>query len=124
MAKLKIASKRESMVSIGDRLRDARKQNGLTLRVAEDKSGVSRSSISNIENGQTCSLEVVSRLSKAYHVLPEMILFDEYPIVILKDIQNGAKEDSNLVKRIKACVANRLQSEIKSSKGGVASALD
>ncbi|WP_200415985.1 helix-turn-helix domain-containing protein [Virgibacillus salexigens] len=62
---------------IGKKLREIRKEKNLTMREAGEKSGVSYSQISRIENGHPASLQALKKLSDAYDVTLQSLFGEE-----------------------------------------------
>jgi len=70
----------------GRRLKIARKdkENDYSLSQVSRMTKVSKSYLSEIEHGTACSLEVINKLCNAYSILPEMVLFFDYNVMVLK----------------------------------------
>ncbi len=75
------------VMTFGDRLRDIRKQRGLTQAELAEISGVSQQLISKLERTRAKTSSAASKLAKALGVDVKWLLFGEYP----------AKEDDSLV---------------------------
>lgn len=72
------SAQKPSIETLGRRLRAVRQARGLTLREAADRSGLSRSSISLVENGESAiAFSRLLRLADVYGVLITELLIDE-----------------------------------------------
>ena len=62
---------------VGERMKEKRKECGLTMVEAEREVGVSKSSIEKAENGQGCSIYLLARMAHAYDcTLDELVPID------------------------------------------------
>jgi len=66
------ATDAEVLSSIGERLRDLRKDRGLTQDQAAARAGLARSTVSEAENGKNPTLHTLVRLLRVYLSLSEL----------------------------------------------------
>lgn len=68
-------------ISIGERLKEAREENGLSLAEMARKSGMHKTVIWKLENGahKTAGPDVVENLAKTLRVRPAWLMFGELP---------------------------------------------
>ena len=65
-------------MSLGDKLREARKNKRLTLREVGDATGLSYSGLAEIErNERNCNSETLKALAEFYGVSTDYLLFDD-----------------------------------------------
>ena len=81
------------LVKIGGRLHAFRDKKGLTLRQFSDKSGVSVSHISNIENGSNFRIDLLFKLINGF---PDL----DVNWLLLGDVEVAAKIENQAVKSV------------------------
>lgn len=65
-------------MSIGDKLRNIRKNKGLTLKDVGEATGLSYSGLAEIERGErSCNSETLKLLAEFYGISSDYLLFDE-----------------------------------------------
>lgn len=92
-------------ISIGDRIRDARKAAGLTQRQLAEKIGVSNTSISNWEKGLSRpDPDTIQYLCWALNVEPNFFFMESVPMsstpVAAKNIIRIAARDGSYIERV------------------------
>ena len=79
-------------MSLGDKVRYAREQLGLTTQILAERAGVSQPYISEIENGnKTPSAKTIMRLAAALNVPGEFLLRNDVKTLAEMEIESAVK---------------------------------
>lgn len=82
LGEMAAAGRSSSTISLGERLRESRTQQGLTKAALARSVGLSPSTIGDIENGAQTSVEVAALLAHVLRISPAWLAFNEGPQVL------------------------------------------
>lgn len=82
---LSALSDEDILLKISNRLKQIRKETGMSQDEAAKKSGISRYTLSNIENGKPFNIDTFIRLLRVYGMLSLLDGLDKEPIRSIKD---------------------------------------